>query len=101
MKKNMFLRAFVFLVGLGFITSASAVTEPGAFSSYLEVLLAMISGTAGNLVMVLILAFGALKAYQVGDKTPLLWAAGAVLVIAAAPLIAPNLTSNITSILGF
>lgn len=102
MKKNMFFKAFVLFALLGVLTSASAaVTEPGAFKSYLEIFLEMIKGTAGNLVMVLIIIFAGIKAWQVGDKAPLMWGAAAVIAIAAAPSVAPNLTSNITSIIGF
>lgn len=102
MKINKLITVISALLLFGFLTTASAaVSEPGAFKSYLEIFLEMIKGTAGNLVMVLIIIFAGIKAWQVGDKAPLMWGAAAVIAIAAAPSVAPNLTENINSIIGF
>lgn len=102
MKKNIFFKITSMLILFGIFTSASAaVTEPGAFSNYLEIFLEMTKGTAGQLVMVLIIVFAGIKAWQVNDKAPLMWGAAAVTAIAAAPLIAPNLAANISKIIGF
>ena len=86
----------LFLLALGIITTASAaVTEPGSFANYVGVFFEMVKGTAGKLAMALIMMFAGYKAYQNATPTPLLWGAIAVVLIAAAPYLANNLTANV------
>jgi cell division protein FtsW (lipid II flippase) len=96
MKENSLARVFLVLVGLGFLTMASAaVSEPGSFSNYVNVFFEMVKGTGGNLAMALIMMFAGYKAYQNATATPIIWGALAVVLIAASPYIADNLTTNV------
>ena len=95
MNKSLLTKVLI-LVLLGVITTASAaVTEPGSFKNYLDVFFAMVKGTGGNLAMALIMMFAGYKAYQNATPTPLIWGALAVVLIAAAPYLANNLTENV------
>lgn len=99
MKQNIqhsMMMKVLLILTLGIITTASAaVAEPGSFSNYANVFFEMIKGTGGKLAMALIMMFGGYKAYQNATPTPLLWAALASVLIAAAPYLADNLTTNV------
>jgi len=97
MNKSLLTKVMV-LVLLGVITTASAaVTEPGSFKNYLDVFFEMVKGTGGNLAMALIMMFAGYKAYQNATPTPLIWGALAVVLIAASPYVASNLTTNVST----
>ncbi|MFA6195377.1 MAG: hypothetical protein WC656_01880 [Sulfurimonas sp.] len=99
MKKNLFIKiVLILMVGL-VATASAAVTEPGSFKNYLDVFFAMVKGTGGNLAMALIMMFAGYKAYQNATPTPLLWGALAVVLIAAAPYIAVNMTANVETMI--
>ena len=86
--------AFLMLVAL-VGTASAAVSEPGSITNYLGVLFSMLKGTAGQLGMALIAIFSGYKAWANSTSAPIIWGAIAIILIAAAPYIAPSLTSNV------
>jgi len=91
-------KIILILMALGAITMLSAaVTEPGSFKNYLDVFFEMVKGTGGNLAMALIMMFAGYKAYQNATAAPLIWGALAVVLIAGAPYISSNLSSNVST----
>ena len=98
MKSNKFLQRALLLLLIGFVATASAaVSEPGSITNYLGVLFSMLKGTAGQLAMALIAIFSGYKAWANSTSTPIIWGAIAIILIAAAPYMAPNLTENVSS----
>ncbi len=83
------------LVALGVATSVSAASEPESFTNYVDVFFEMVKGTAGQLVMALIMMFAGHKAYENRTVGPLIWGAVAVVLIAAAPTMSTSLTTSV------
>jgi len=96
MKKNKILQRVAFMLFIALVgTASAAVSEPGSISNYLDVLFSLLKGTAGQLGMALIAIFSGYKAWANSTSAPIIWGVIAIILIAAAPYMAPNLTTNV------